>query len=174
MLSVKSEASEKLDADSIGKSNNQEISKHLLLDNEQTVQQHNAENSLFVPSPPSYNNAGDTEVDLSADHFHSQQLGVSDDTTVTTKLQPAPVSAPVSIRLPESHDVAAVETSVPFIPTKDHQSQHTTSSSEAVQSDMLSQSELKPDAEPVEPRLEKNDEYVAHTFPSGFRANARS
>ena len=38
MLSVKSDASEKLDADSIGKSNNQEISKNLLLDNEQTVQ----------------------------------------------------------------------------------------------------------------------------------------
>ena len=32
---------------------------------------------------------------------------------------------------------------------------------------MLSQSELKPDAEPFEPRLETNDEYVAHTFSSG-------
>ena len=174
MLSEKSETSEKLAADSIVNSSNQEIPKKSLVDTEQKcegdidvvssqLQQHNTKSSLFGPSYPSYSSAGSTDIKLLAEHVHSQQ------SSVTIKLQPAPVSAPASVGLPESYDVGEVEEIIPFTLTKDNQSQHITSSSEDIQSDVAFQSELSPDSVPFESRLETNDEvdYFAPNFPSG-------
>ena len=160
--------------------NNKMTSENIVVDNEQSCpveiidlvpSHHNTKISSSDPSFPSFNNVNNTEMDLSAEYFHFLQLSPSDDgindnsTTLQSVSVSTPVQATTSPGLLESHGAVAAETSVQFTTTKDHQLQNVAPS--IVDNESVFQSELKPDAEPFESRLNTTESIV-----SGFSSNS--
>ena len=100
-----------------------------------------------LPSFQSYGNLDSTKVELPTENFHLLQQLCADDKSTGID------STPISTGLPEPHEKV-----LSFTPTNNHQTRDTISSSVAniVDTDVLSQSKLNPDAEPFASGLQSD------------------